>query len=172
MIKSLALFAIAMASMAATAAEPTIDETPTVVTLPAATIIPLRMLESVGSNTHQRGASFQLAVIEDVLVDGQVVIPAGAIAQGEVIHANKSGIFGKPGELSVTSRFVSVDERQVGLKSLLASTGKSRINAAYFPPAALVVKGGAVVVAEGTELLARTAADEQFQISTATPTEE
>ena len=66
---------------------PSSDAPPVLRLLPANTEIHLRMLESVGSATHRRGDRFKLEVADVVALDGQVIIPAGTPAQGEVIHA-------------------------------------------------------------------------------------
>jgi hypothetical protein len=138
------------------------------VVLRANTLIPLRLTESVGSDSHQSGARFRLVVTDDIHVDDLLVIPAGSVVEGEVIHAAKSGMFGKPGELSITSRLVLVGERRIKLRSLFAKAGKTNADLAFgvgmvLPLAPFFIKGKQVIVPAGTELLARVAADEVFE---------
>jgi hypothetical protein len=79
--------------------------------LPANTLVILRMKETVTSNANARGSKFQLEVAEDIAVKGAEVIPAGSPATGEVIHSTKSGIMCRPGELTITARYIMDGER-------------------------------------------------------------
>jgi len=135
---------------------------PTTVTLHANSLVPLRMLESLSSNTAVPGTQFRLEVTDDINVDDVVVIPAGSVAMGEVVHAAKSGMLGKAGELSVSARFVVVGERSIKLRAALGSSGKSNATVAFlFSP---FIHGGQLVIPEGTEVVARIAADEIFPV--------
>jgi hypothetical protein len=141
---------------------PTQATAPRTVLLHANSLIPLQLLETVGSDTHTTGATFALEVSEDVTVDGVVVIPAGSKVEGQIIHAARSGMLGKPGELIVTSRFVMVGERKVKLRSLISGTGQSRADLAFviWP----FVKGKKVIIPADTELVAKIAQDETFAV--------
>jgi hypothetical protein len=66
---------------------------PAVVNLPAGTRIPVRLDQDLGSKISQPGDSFPATVADDVLVNGQVVIPSGARADGTVIDAKPLGKF-------------------------------------------------------------------------------
>jgi hypothetical protein len=66
---------------------------PTTATIPAGTIITVRLGESVGSKTSQPGQSFSATVASAVQVDGNTVIPAGATASGVVVDAKPLGRF-------------------------------------------------------------------------------
>jgi hypothetical protein len=135
---------------------------PRIVVLHANSLVALRLLETVGSDTHIAGAMFALEVNEDVTVAGVVVIPAGSKVEGQVIHAAKSSVFGKAGELIVTSRFVMVGDRKVKLHSLMSGTGESRANlAAVFWP---FIKGKKVIIPADTELVAKIFEDETFVV--------
>jgi hypothetical protein len=152
---------LALAIAAAAAAEP-------VVVLRANTLIPLRMAETVSSDTHQGGARFPLVVSEDIFVDDCLVVPAGTLAEGEVIHAAKSGMFGKAGELSLTSRVLILGERRIKLRSLYATAGQTRADLALgvglvIPFAPFFIRGKQVLVPAETDLIARIAADESFE---------
>lgn len=151
---------VAVAAAPASAAEPAV--------LRANTLIPLRIAETVSSDTHASGARFGLVVTEDIFVDDRLVVPAGTQAEGEVIHAGKSGIFGKAGELSLTSRVLILGERRIKLRSLYADTGQAKADLAMgvglvIPFAPFFIRGKEVLVPADTELVARVAADETFE---------
>jgi hypothetical protein len=63
------------------------------VVIPAATRVRVRLDEDLGSRISQPGQSFAATVADDVVVDGQVVIPRGAHAEGTIIDAKPLGHF-------------------------------------------------------------------------------
>ncbi len=65
----------------------------TVVNLPAGTRISVRLDQDLGSKISQTGDSFPATVADDVLVNGQVVIPRGSRAEGTVVDAKLLGKF-------------------------------------------------------------------------------
>jgi hypothetical protein len=138
------------------------DPVPTLL-LPANSLVPLRMLETITSDTAQRGQRFRLEVTDDINVDNVVVIPAGSIAYGEVVDAAKARMMGKAGELSVSARFVKVGDRQIRLRASFGNSGKSNLNAAFFNP---FVHGRQMVIPADTELVAKLAVDEKFITTT------
>lgn len=66
---------------------------PAMVDLPAGTHLRVRLDQDLGSKISQAGDSFSATVADDVLVNGQVVIPRGARAEGTVIDAKPLGRF-------------------------------------------------------------------------------
>jgi len=64
---------------------------PAVIDLPAGTRIHVRLDQDLGSKISQPGDSFTATVADDVLVNGQTVIPRGARADGTVIDAKPLG---------------------------------------------------------------------------------
>lgn len=62
-------------------------------TVPAETIVSVRLGEALGSKISQAGQDFSATVAEPVVVDGKEVIPAGADARGVVADAKPLGRF-------------------------------------------------------------------------------
>jgi hypothetical protein len=134
------------------------------VALPAGAAIPLRFLSTVSSATHARGQTFDLEVSDNINVGETVVIPAGSIATGEIIHADRARGLGKAGELIIAARFVAVGERRVKLRSQLSMTGKDKsMQALYLVP---WIRGKDLEVPIDTEVIARTVAEEKFDVPT------
>jgi hypothetical protein len=136
-------------------------------TLPALTVIDLIVEEPVSSDVQKNGDRFPLRVAEDVLVGDAVVIPAGSRGEGEVVHAARSRGGGKAGELILAARYVRVGEREIKLRSFAGGSGKDRTKSSValaatlgFP--ALLVRGGAYVIAADTLANAKTA--EQLEL--------
>jgi hypothetical protein len=62
-------------------------------TIPAGTIVSVRLGDAVGSKISQSGQDFTATVAEPVMVEGKEVIPAGADAHGVVVDAKPLGRF-------------------------------------------------------------------------------
>lgn len=75
------------------AAAPQGPPPPAVVTLPNGTPIRVRLDQDLGSKISQPGDSFTATVANDVLVNGEVVIPKESRADGTVIDAKPLGKF-------------------------------------------------------------------------------
>jgi hypothetical protein len=66
---------------------------PAVIELPAGTSIHVRLDSGLSSQTSQAGEAFSATVAEDVLQNGQVIIPKESRAEGTVIDAKPLGKF-------------------------------------------------------------------------------
>ena len=66
---------------------------PAVVDLPAGTRLHVRLDQDLGSKISRPGDSFGATVADNVVVNGQTVIPRGARAEGTVIDAKPLGHF-------------------------------------------------------------------------------
>jgi len=130
--------------------------------VPALTVMRLKLDDPLSSNVNKPGDRFRISVIEDVKVGDVVVIPAGSVGEGEVVHAAKSGAGGKAGELLLTARFLQVGEQTVRLRSLvIGGAGKDRTDAVLATsfvagPFALFIRGGVIIIPAGTEATAKT----------------
>ncbi|HWT65249.1 MAG TPA: hypothetical protein VN151_03985 [Terracidiphilus sp.] len=86
--------AAAGSSARSTAARtPAAPPPPAVVELPAGTNIRVRLDSDLGSQSSQPGQAFSATVAEDVMRDGQVIIPKESRADGTVIDAKPLGKF-------------------------------------------------------------------------------
>ena len=66
---------------------------PTTITIPAGTIVTVRLGEAVGSKISQPGQSFSATVANDIQVEGGTAIPSGSSASGTVVDAKPLGRF-------------------------------------------------------------------------------
>jgi hypothetical protein len=138
--------------------------------LPVLTPVQLVMDAEISSGTNKPGDHFPFHVTEDVIHGGAVLIPAGTVGEGEVVHAAKSKGGGRAGELILAARFVTVDGKQVRLRSFTAGGGKDRSNAALGVAVAvglwgMLVRGSELVMPAGTAVSAKTADDVQLPIA-------
>src|SRR5207244_1500317 len=72
--------------------------------IPAGTPIAIRLQSPVSSASSQSGDSFEAALDEPVVINGQAVAPRGATVTGKVVEAKASGNLQDPGYLRLTLR--------------------------------------------------------------------
>ena len=134
------------------------------VALPALTPVLIQLDEEISSNRHKIGDKFRLHVAADVRVGDVVLIPAGSTGVGEVIHAQKSGMGGRAGELIVTARYVEAGGKRVRLRSFApgAATGDQHVAASWATSVlvglpGLLVQGGTLIMPRDMVANAKTA---------------
>jgi hypothetical protein len=118
------------AGRSAAAAEANLPDS---VTLQDGASVNVRLLRAVSSGTAQEGDLLRFGVLDDVRVDGQVVIAKGATAVGRVTQVKRAGAMGRSGALALTVTSVSaVDgvEVPVRLHRERDVTGAGRTGAA------------------------------------------
>jgi hypothetical protein len=86
---------------------------------------PVRLTTRTELNTKQNrpGDRFYLEVARPISYRGQVVIPAGAVAVGEIMRAEHNGMFGKRGEIAVRMNYVQTPSGPVRLSGRIARNG-------------------------------------------------
>ncbi|MGQ0558714.1 MAG: hypothetical protein ACT4OE_03895 [Sphingosinicella sp.] len=132
------------------------------VVLPANTDVLLRLTSQLSSRNQRIGDTFPLTVVQDVAVDGHVVIPAGTRAIGQVTWRTGRGSFGKSGKLEITMRYVELDGRRIPIAGFHRQEGEGNTGATIGAVVAAGVVGGLIVqgrtarIPEGQEFTART----------------
>ena len=133
--------------------------------LPAGTLVEIALTKPVGSKLSKRGDRFGIRLVEDLKLDGVVLLPAGAEGEGEVIHAAPGKMGGGPGELLLAARFIERGGLRVPLKAFkMGRSGRDNVDSAMVVamvagPFALFIQGGEVVIPAGTIANAKLAAD-------------
>jgi hypothetical protein len=79
----------------------------------------------LNSQTSRIGERFQLEVTDAVTLNGQVVIPQGAIATGEVTRVQHRGMWGRPGILETRLISVRVGDRNIRLAGAAGDRGRA-----------------------------------------------
>jgi hypothetical protein len=102
---------------------------PVTVTVPANTIVTVRMIDSIDSKTNQAGQVFKASLDAPIVADDRVIVPAGADAYIKLVSASSAGRMTGRSELGLelsgivfqgkTYNVVSSDVKQSG-----ASRGK------------------------------------------------
>lgn len=120
------------------------------------------------------GDRFSLEVSEPVTLNGQVVIPAGAPAVGEVTSVRNKGMWGKSGNIETRLLYITTNDRRirvtgsVGDKGVKAGGGAIATSAIVFLPAGFFMTGTSAVIPPGT--IVNAILDEDIPVVFAAPT--
>lgn len=85
------------------------------VTLPAGTVVPVRITETLDSKTAQTNDAFHGSLAGDLMVDGVVAIPHGTAVMGRIADAKDAGHFKGSALLSLELTQATVRGRRVTL---------------------------------------------------------
>ena len=87
--------------------------------------MPLHLTTRTELNTQdaRSGDRFYLEVAEPLVYHGQVVVPVGSIAVGEVMRSDRNGSFGKRGEIEVRLDYVETPSGPVRISGRSARHG-------------------------------------------------
>jgi hypothetical protein len=118
---------------------------PKEVTLPAGTVLTVRLASPVGSKTSHTGDRFNATIATPVESDGKVVLPKGAQVQGKVAQAVPQGRFKGGASLSLALESVTISGDAYDIKTSSVSRyqkGKGKRTAAMIGGGA---GGGALI---------------------------
>ncbi len=76
------------------------------ITIPAGTLIPVTLMEDIGSKKSDDGDIFAYQIAEDIIYTGSIIIPENTIGKGEVIDAKRASILLKKGKLELDFRSI------------------------------------------------------------------
>jgi hypothetical protein len=83
------------------------------VTIPAGTIIPVRITEDLSSKTAQPNQAFHGSLAGDLIADGMVAVPHGASIDGRVVDAKDAAHFKGSALLSIELTQINTKSRQI-----------------------------------------------------------
>jgi len=173
----------AAAAIAAPATMPAPTATPMVVgtvaptgqtTLPANSEVLLAVNSEVTSKRNHEGDTFDLSVVHDVVNNGQVVIPRGSRAVGEITWLTTRGAFGKSGKMNIELRYVEVGGRRIPISGSYRQEGEGATVATVGTVIlvgvfAAFVTGKSALIPQGRELMAHTKEDLPYVVASASP---
>jgi hypothetical protein len=91
----------------------------------AGTEIKMATRSELNSRRSRVGDRFELEVSEDVTMNGQVVIPAGSVATGEVTRRRGKGMWGKSGILETRLLHVRVGDQNIRITGQAGDRGRA-----------------------------------------------
>jgi hypothetical protein len=150
--------------------------------LPDGTRISVRVMEQLSSASLKENDPINFAVVEDVVVDGEVVIKQGTPVRGTIVEAAAKRRMGRAGKLLYTvNETKAIDRGTVRLRAVQDKKGDSNVTstavtttavAVFVPVAApffLLRKGKDIVVPEGTRIDAFVDGDHAIAVEPDTP---
>lgn len=93
------------------------------VSFPMGTELQLTTRTELNTKQNHPGDRFYLEVAEPLVYRGQVVVPVGAVAVGEVMRSERNGHFGKKGKLDVRILYVQTPSGPVRLSGRSSREG-------------------------------------------------
>ncbi|MBW8748022.1 MAG: BON domain-containing protein [Acidobacteria bacterium] len=87
------------------------------VTVPAGTVLSVRINQPLDSHNAQPGMSFDGTVVADIVADGAIAIPRGATVHGQVANVSNAGALKGRGSLSLQLTGVSLGGQEFALTS-------------------------------------------------------
>jgi hypothetical protein len=135
--------------------------------IPANLPVEFEFVGPISSKSAKNDQFFPIRITQDVRWNGALMIPAGTMGQGQVVHAARSGWGGKAGELIVAARHIDMGGVHIPLRRFRmggVGTGTDRASeavavAAMVPLAGFLMNGGEKEIAIGTRANAIVAAD-------------
>lgn len=104
------------------------------ITVPAGTVITVRLGETLSSKTSNAGDGFAATVAQPVSVDGRTVIEQGAAARGSVVEAKSMGHFKGGALLEVKLDSVTIDGKETPIQTGMVArsvAGKGKRSAGF-----------------------------------------
>lgn len=133
---------------------PTSQVVPPTITLPAGTMIPVRLTESLSSDRNQSGDQFSATLEQPLVANGWVVAVRGQIVTGRVAQAKKAGRVSGVSQLGVElSELTLVDGQVLPVKTQLLQSSAGTSNGRDAAGVATTTGIGAAIgaAAEGGE---------------------
>jgi hypothetical protein len=93
---------------------------------PMGTPLLLATRTELNTKNNHPGDHFYLEVAEPLVHRGQVVVPVGSIAVGEVMRSERNGHFGKRGEIDIRINYVETPSGPVRLTGRSARQGRGQ----------------------------------------------
>lgn len=146
-MRTLLLAGLALTSITAAAADaqnvvvwqaPALPQNGPVAYFPMGTELQLTTRTELNTKYSHAGDRFYLEVAEPLMYRGQVVVPVGSIAVGEVARSERNGHFGKKGQVEVRLLYVQTPSGPVRLSGRMGRDGTGQ---------GLVAIGGGAIVA-------------------------
>ena len=147
-------------------------------TLLDGTPVKLRLSQTMSSADAKVGQEVPFEVVEDVSVDGVVVLPKGATAVGNVTEVNPKRSMGRAGKLDISMSYARLaDQEKAALRATKEGKGGGHVGAmtgamvatsiVFFPaaPLFLFVHGKDITIPQGTEITAFVEGDMHLDMS-------
>ena len=127
-------------------------------TIPDGTEFTVVTIEEISSKTAAEGDPLTFKVVDDLVIDGQVVIAKDSLVKGVVAQAKKAGMMGRGGTLGIrVESATTVDSQKIKLRSTKGKEGDDKTGTTValvvlFGPLGFLKKGKNAVIKPGTQI--------------------
>lgn len=123
--------------------------------VPAGTPVPLETAEPLSSQSKVKGDLVQLRVAQDVMVDGQIAVPRGTRAIGQVVDAQARGGFGTSGILTIRPLYATIGGKTLRLSGSIGERASAGVETVVGMIALTpLLSGRSAVIPVGTKVSA------------------
>jgi hypothetical protein len=149
--------ALMLALLPVPATPPPAANPPALVRLPVGTPIRFTTNGPIDSRSIRQGERFGLTVADDVMAGGQLVMPRGTPAVGEVEALSDRGSFGRGAKFTLVPLFVDFGGQRINLTGAAKTEGRSQVGAAAVTTVliggvGLLITGRSATLPAGSEL--------------------
>lgn len=156
---SMRVTALTLVAFLLSTVTPTLALAESEVTIPSGTMVTVSPAHAILPVALNVGDMVHMTVSSDVIIEGVVVIKAGAKATAEVIRSKNRNLIGIPAAIGLAMRFVeAVDGQNIALYGTKVAEGKSKM--AMSIGLSLIccllfalMKGGDAEIAAGTPIM-------------------
>lgn len=139
------------------------------VKVPEGTEVVISVDDKLSSDTSHEGDRFSISLADDVVLSDGTKLPAGLKGAGEVTHAKKKGMMGKPGELNVRFDYLKAGDTKIKLRGQKGAEGDARYGTTItltvlFGPLGLIKHGKDVEIKPGQRMTIFTDADASVEL--------
>ncbi len=141
---------------------------------PMGTPLTLATRTQISTKDARPGDRIYLRVAESLTFDGQVVVPVGAPAVGEVVRSDRNGHFGKKGKLDINLLYVQTPSGPVQIEGVTNKEGSSGTVASFatiaiVSPLGFLIHGTSATIPFGSTIHAYLAEPLRFTEQAAQP---
>ena len=139
--------------------------------IPKRTALEVQLMDRMDCKRVQKYQSVDFKTVENLIINGVVVIPAGTIGKGYVYEVQKPGGFGRKGVLRIAAHEIkTINGIKVPLMKGLEGKGKTdggavAVAAAVSFLGGFLMKGSGIVYEPGTNFMVEVKADTDLQCS-------
>lgn len=130
--------------------------------------------EEITSKAAKPNDPVRFTVVEDLVINGQVIVRTGAAAVGSVVNAEKGGYMGNSGKLAIqVESTTTTDGKPLKLRAAKGREGDDKTTSTFalasvISPLFLFRRGGEAKIAAATPLTVYVAEEKRFRVEGST----
>ncbi|MBP7752731.1 MAG: hypothetical protein KA077_00485 [Veillonella sp.] len=138
--------------------------------IPAGITLRVEVPEELSSKKNKKGSALKFTLLDNVIINGVIVIPSGSVVTGRVTDQRSSGMFGRSGKLEIsvdnvrTINNIDVPLEYVGRIEAGSDGGAVAVATVVSLVGGLFMKGKNVTIPAGTQLQVKVKSDTDLKV--------